>query len=79
MAGVPERSLKCDIMTCDSEMETAHRNNALMHYMMDKKVFPPETSLEDTLKFYTRVYTTFTFNLFIKPKRYYWLLQKCPY
>ena len=33
MAGEPERSIKCDIMTCDSEMDTAHRNYALLHYM----------------------------------------------
>lgn len=38
MAGVPNRSIKCDIITCDSEMETAHRNYALLHYMKDMKV-----------------------------------------
>ena len=25
--------MKCDIMTCDSEMDTADRNYALLHYM----------------------------------------------
>ena len=38
MAGAPNRSIKCDIITCDSEMETAHRNYALLHYMKDMKV-----------------------------------------
>lgn len=38
MAGAESRSIKCDIMTCDSEMETAHRNYALLHYMKDMKV-----------------------------------------
>ena len=33
MAGLPERALKCDIVTCDSEMDTANRNYALLHYM----------------------------------------------
>jgi len=33
MAGLPDRSLKLDIGTCDSEMESAHRNYALLHYM----------------------------------------------
>lgn len=37
MAGEPSRSMKCDIMTCDSEMETAHRNYALLHYLKDMK------------------------------------------
>ena len=37
MAGEPERSIKCDIMTCDSEMDTAHRNYALLHYMKSKE------------------------------------------
>lgn len=55
MAGLPERALKCDILTCDSEMETAHRNYALLHYMKSMGVFPEDANLEDTLKFYTRV------------------------
>ena len=38
MSGEPSRSIKCDIMTCDSEMETAHRNYALLHYMKDRRV-----------------------------------------
>lgn len=38
MAGEPSRSIKCDIMTCDSEMDTANRNYALLHYMKDMRV-----------------------------------------
>jgi len=38
MAGEPSRSIKCDVMTCDSEMETAHRNYALLHYLKDMGV-----------------------------------------
>ena len=38
MAGEPERSIKCDIMTCDSEMDTAHKNYALLHYMKSMEV-----------------------------------------
>lgn len=38
MAGVPDRSMKCDVMTCDSEMETAYRNYALLYYMKDMGV-----------------------------------------
>ena len=35
-----------------SEKETAHRNSALGHYMMENRCFPDGTSLEDTLDFY---------------------------
>ena len=38
MAGEPERSIKCDIMTCDSEMDTAHKNYAILHYMKSMEV-----------------------------------------
>ena len=47
----------CRCLSCDSEMETAYRNYALMHYMMASKVFPEGTPIEDTLKLYTRVRT----------------------
>ena len=40
MAGEPSCSMKCDIMTCDSEMDSAHRNYALLHYMKEMKVSP---------------------------------------
>ncbi|ESA35889.1 glutaminase [Leptolyngbya sp. Heron Island J] len=35
-----------------SERETAHRNRALSHYMMEKKAFPAWAELEETLEFY---------------------------
>lgn len=35
-----------------SERETAHRNRALSHYMMEKKAFPEWADLEETLEFY---------------------------
>lgn len=35
-----------------SERETAHRNRALSHYMMEKKAFPEWANLEQTLEFY---------------------------
>lgn len=35
-----------------SERETAHRNRALSHYMMEKKAFPNWADLEETLEFY---------------------------
>ena len=41
MAGEPERSIKCDIMTCDSEMDNAHKNYAILHYMKSMGVSKP--------------------------------------
>ena len=41
MAGLPEKALKCDISTCDSEMATADRNYALLHYMKSMGVGQP--------------------------------------
>ncbi|MEO0536744.1 MAG: glutaminase A [Cyanobacteria bacterium P01_A01_bin.123] len=35
-----------------SERETAHRNRALSHYMMETKAFPAWAELEETLEFY---------------------------
>jgi glutaminase len=35
-----------------SEKETAHRNCALGHYMMENRCFPEGTILEETLDFY---------------------------
>lgn len=35
-----------------SERETAHRNRALSHYMMETKAFPAWADLEETLEFY---------------------------
>jgi glutaminase len=35
-----------------SEKETAHRNCALGHYMMENRCFPEATSLDETLDFY---------------------------
>ena len=74
------------MLRCDSEMETAHRNMALLHYIKSKDVnetvhttdqlvtvrnsllqsFPPNTSLDDTMKFYTRVSLTYYLYILVK-------------
>jgi glutaminase len=43
-----------DDAVCRSEAGTAHRNWALAHYMMEKKAFPPDTDLDETVDLYFR-------------------------
>jgi glutaminase len=38
LAGAPKRSVKCDMITCDSEMDNCEKNMALIYYMKSKNV-----------------------------------------
>ncbi|XP_003387447.1 PREDICTED: glutaminase kidney isoform, mitochondrial-like [Amphimedon queenslandica] len=55
LAGLPPRSIKIDTITCDSEMEHCDKNMALIYYMKSKKSLPSDTSIDDTIKLYTRL------------------------
>jgi glutaminase len=55
LAGAPKRSVKCDMITCDSEMDNCEKNMALIYYMKSKNSFPMNMSVDNTIKFYTRL------------------------